>query len=95
MWQMRCVLSLLYLLAATAFVLTAGSSSCDGPLQAAFLGQPESPTPRFGSRVELAPETKFHPPPHFQQRKWFAATLAQHPPQKWCDLLQSIFAYLM
>jgi hypothetical protein len=48
-----------------------------------------------GFRVELAPETKFYPSPHFQQREWFTTTLVQHPPQKWCDLLQYIYAYLM
>ena len=46
-WQMRCVFSLPYLLAATAYVLTPGSSSHDGlsdvPPQAAFYGQPDSP----------------------------------------------------
>ena len=40
-----------------------------------------------GSGVELATKTKFHPPPHFQQRKWPATTMAQHPPQKWCVIL--------
>ena len=52
MWKLRCVLSLPYLLAATAFVLPSGPTcSNDGsPLQAAFHAQPESPIP--GSNLE-------------------------------------------
>jgi hypothetical protein len=45
MWDIHCVLSLLCLLPTTALVRAAGSSSYNGPLQAAFRGQPESPTP--------------------------------------------------
>lgn len=39
------------------------------------------------SRVGLAPEPEFHPPPHFQQREQFAPTMAQRPPQKRCVTL--------
>ena len=52
MWKLRCVLSLPYLLAATAFVLQSGPlcSNDDSPLQATFHVQPESPIP--GSNLE-------------------------------------------
>ncbi|KAN0142167.1 hypothetical protein V8E53_000629 [Lactarius tabidus] len=55
MWQIHCIISLPYLLA-TSFVLAAGSSSYDGPLQAAFYGQPESPTPGPGLEWNLPPK---------------------------------------
>ena len=32
-----------------------------------------------GSGLELTTEAKFYPPPHFQQYKRFATTMAQHP----------------
>ena len=51
-WQMRCVLSLPYLLAATAY---AGSSSHDGPPQAAFYGQPDSPAPKSDLEQNFSP----------------------------------------
>ncbi|KAH9028926.1 hypothetical protein EDB84DRAFT_255892 [Lactarius hengduanensis] len=54
MWRLRCVLP--YLLAATGFVLPSVSSrSSDGPLQAAFRGQPESPTPGSDWEWNLPP----------------------------------------
>jgi hypothetical protein len=34
--------------------------------------------------MELAPEPKFYPSPHIQQRKRFATPMAQHLPQKRC-----------
>ena len=50
-------------------------------------GRLREPDAWIGLGVELAPEPKFHPPPHFQQRKRFATTMAQRPPQKWCATL--------
>ena len=52
MWQLRCVPSLLFLLAATAFVLPSGS---DGPLRAALRVQPENSTPGLDREWNLPP----------------------------------------
>ncbi|KAH9177290.1 hypothetical protein EDB89DRAFT_1533470 [Lactarius sanguifluus] len=59
MWQLRCMTCILpYLLATAGFVLPSivSSRSGDGPLQAAFRGQPESPTP--------GPDREWNSPPN-------------------------------
>ncbi|KAH9028931.1 hypothetical protein EDB84DRAFT_256023 [Lactarius hengduanensis] len=54
MWQLLCVLP--YLLATTAFVLPSIlSRSSNGPFQAAFCGQTESPTPGSDREWNLSP----------------------------------------
>ena len=61
MWQMRCVLRLPYLLAATTFVFPSVTScSSDGPLQAAFRVQPESPTPGWEWNSPPNPNSTHH-----------------------------------
>ncbi|KAH9028921.1 hypothetical protein EDB84DRAFT_1579259 [Lactarius hengduanensis] len=80
--QLLCVLS--FLLAVAAFVLpSVPSRSSDGTTSGHFSSEVREPGEWVGSRVELAPGPEFDPPPHFQQRKQFATTVAKHPPQKW------------